>query len=215
MKKRISILKFTKRFFEISCKDLTLFSTLLSMQIIKRPITSILWNWCPFPLHSHGSTPSKQADILRVYQSQLFAKFTSKLKTDCIWMCYWLAIEKQRIEVQWHLFPSSWCCWWSFFWQTQRCIYESGSATGNLVQVNYFIGFEESISKQKNKTNCKPTSKPIKQMDLDAELPNNLLQIRYKYRSVNQSRMRSFQARSLIQHILNLVSLVTIENQSK
>jgi hypothetical protein len=32
-----------------------------------------------------------------------------------------------------------------------------------------------SISKQKNKPSRKPSSKPIKQMDLDAELPNNLL----------------------------------------
>jgi hypothetical protein len=45
----------------------------------------------------------------------------------------------------------------------------------NQVQGNHFIQFEESISKQKSKPSCEPTSKPIKQMDLDAELPNNLL----------------------------------------
>jgi hypothetical protein len=45
----------------------------------------------------------------------------------------------------------------------------------NQVHGNHFIQFVESISKQKNKPSRKTTSKPIKQMDLDAELPNNLL----------------------------------------
>jgi hypothetical protein len=31
------------------------------------------------------------------------------------------------------------------------------------------------MSNPKNKPSLKPTSKPIKQMDMDAELPNNLL----------------------------------------
>jgi hypothetical protein len=45
----------------------------------------------------------------------------------------------------------------------------------NQGQGNHFIQFDESIREQKNKPSRKPTSKPIKQIDLDAELPNNLL----------------------------------------
>jgi hypothetical protein len=44
----------------------------------------------------------------------------------------------------------------------------------NKVRGNPFIQYEESISKLKNEPSREPTSEPIKQMDLDAELPNNL-----------------------------------------
>ncbi len=46
----------------------------------------------------------------------------------------------------------------------------------NQVPGNHFIQFEESISKQKNEPSYESNSKPIKQIDLDAELPNNLSQ---------------------------------------
>jgi hypothetical protein len=44
----------------------------------------------------------------------------------------------------------------------------------NQVRGNHFIQFEESISQQKNEPSHEPTSEPIKRMDLDVELPNNL-----------------------------------------
>jgi hypothetical protein len=52
------------------------------------------------------------------------------------------------------------------------------TATKNLVWMNLFIQFEESIKEQKNKPSCKRTNEPIKRMDLDAELLNIILQIK-------------------------------------
>ncbi len=46
---------------------------------------------------------------------------------------------------------------------------------GNQVQVNHLIQFQQPMSNPTNKPSCKPNGKSIKQMDLDAELPNNLL----------------------------------------
>ncbi len=53
--------KFPKRFLEISSRDLTLFSTLLSILIYTRFPT----HWYLFPFHSQGSMPCKQqSDIV-------------------------------------------------------------------------------------------------------------------------------------------------------
>ena len=53
--------KSPKRVLEISSRDLTFFTLLL----IKRPdYQPNLWNWCPFPMHSHDSMPGTQSDIL-------------------------------------------------------------------------------------------------------------------------------------------------------
>jgi hypothetical protein len=61
------------------------------------------------------------------------------------------------------------------------------SATGNLVQVNHWIRFVESISKPTNETSSEPTGKPTndlmngqtsnqtkQQLEQDALLPGNL-----------------------------------------
>jgi hypothetical protein len=45
----------------------------------------------------------------------------------------------------------------------------------NQVQVNHLIQFQQPINDPTNEPSHEPTSEPIKRMDLDAELPNNLL----------------------------------------
>ena len=48
------------------------------------------------------------------------------------------------------------------------------SAAGNLVRVNHLIRLQQPMSDPMNEPSCKPICKPTKQMDLDAELSNNL-----------------------------------------
>ncbi len=77
-------------------------------------------HWCPFPLHSHGSMPSKQqSHILIVYQTHVFAKLHKQIE-------HWLR-KKKLIEtlkgkdwMQWQLFQNSWSYWHSFFWQVMH-----------------------------------------------------------------------------------------------
>jgi hypothetical protein len=47
---------------------------------------------------------------------------------------------------------------------------------GNQVQVNYLIKLQQPMSDPMNEPSCKLIHKPIKRMDLDAELPTNLSQ---------------------------------------
>jgi hypothetical protein len=49
---------------------------------------------------------------------------------------------------------------------------------GNQVWVNHLIQLQQPMSYPTNKPSQEPTSEPIKQMDLDAELPNNLLPLK-------------------------------------
>ncbi len=46
----------------------------------------------------------------------------------------------------------------------------------NQVRENHVIQFEEPLSDPTNEPRCEPNRKPVKQMDLDAELPTNLSQ---------------------------------------
>jgi hypothetical protein len=48
-------------------------------------------------------------------------------------------------------------------------------AAGNQVRVNHLIQLQQPMSYPTNKPSREPASEPIKQMDLDAELPNNFL----------------------------------------
>jgi hypothetical protein len=48
------------------------------------------------------------------------------------------------------------------------------SATGNLVRVNHLIWLQQPMSDPMNEPSREPIRKPTEQMDLDAELPNNL-----------------------------------------
>jgi hypothetical protein len=46
---------------------------------------------------------------------------------------------------------------------------------GNQVWVNHLIQLQQTMSNPTDKPCCKPVREPTKQMDLDAELPNNPL----------------------------------------
>jgi hypothetical protein len=46
--------------------------------------------------------------------------------------------------------------------------------SANQARVNHLIQFEESMSDPTNEPTRKPICEPTKQMDLDAEFPNNL-----------------------------------------
>jgi hypothetical protein len=52
---------------------------------------------------------------------------------------------------------------------------------GNQVRVNHLIRLQQPMSYPINGPSCKPIHKPIKQMDLDAELPNILSSKQVKY----------------------------------
>jgi hypothetical protein len=45
---------------------------------------------------------------------------------------------------------------------------------GNQVHVNHLIQFQQPMSNPTNEPSNKPVRKPTNQIDLDAELPNNL-----------------------------------------
>jgi hypothetical protein len=49
------------------------------------------------------------------------------------------------------------------------------SVAGNQVWVNHLIQLQQPMSNPTNEPSHKPVCKPTNQMDLDAELPNNLL----------------------------------------
>ncbi len=45
---------------------------------------------------------------------------------------------------------------------------------GNQVRVNHLTQLQQPMSDPINEPSCEPICEPTKQMDLDAELPNNL-----------------------------------------
>ena len=54
------------------------FDSFDSFTKLKHPKTNP-WNRCPLPLHSHGSMPCTQSDILKVYQTQFHAKLQKQI----------------------------------------------------------------------------------------------------------------------------------------
>ncbi len=131
-------------------------------------------HWCPSPLHLHGSMPSKQSEILSVYQTHVFAihmQIEDWLHLKKLLNSNW----KQRIELQWQLSSSSWCCWQSFFSKLCKCIYMSKPCHWNQVCFNHLIQSQQPISDPKNKPSCEPSYEQTKRMDLDVELLKNLL----------------------------------------
>jgi hypothetical protein len=62
-----------------------------------------------------------------------------------------------------------------FLWARHANAFTSlSSVAGNQVWVNHLIQLQQPMSNPMNEPSCEPTIKPTKQMDLDAELPNNL-----------------------------------------
>jgi hypothetical protein len=53
--------------------------------------------------------------------------------------------------------------------------------SGNQVQEKHWFQFEEPMNNPTNEPSCEPTIKPIKRIDLDAELPNILTSKQGKY----------------------------------
>ncbi len=110
--KGVSIFKFPKRFLEISSRDLT--SSFL-LQLIQRPdYQPNLQNWCPFPLHLHGSMPSKQSHILT---GQCCCLFALEWAVVCapflpeVGVAGWPCMRSCRVRQVWLWLPKTWQIW--------------------------------------------------------------------------------------------------------
>ncbi len=102
-------LKFPKWFFEDLFQRSQFFSSLDNLK------TRLPNHWCPVPLHSHGSMPSKkQSNIHRVHQTHVFAKLHKLIE---YWLClkFLLKLWKGRDWMEWQLYPNSCSFWRSFF----------------------------------------------------------------------------------------------------
>ena len=102
---------------------------------------------------------------------------------------------------------------------------------GNQAWVNHLIQFQQSMSDLMNEPSREPIRKPTKQMDLHAELPNNLLpkkprevDSKPKQDAVLPSNIASIQPHGPCHNNqskmktmlpLNLVGFATIKNQSE
>jgi hypothetical protein len=74
--------------------------------------------------------------------------------------------------MQCQLFPNSWCYW--HFFLSESHANALSSVAGNQVWVIHLIQLQQPMSNPTNEPSCEPIFEPTKQMDLDAELSNNL-----------------------------------------
>jgi hypothetical protein len=118
---------------------------------------------------------NQQSNILTVYQTHVFAKLHKQNKNLTAFKnIIWKAMISKGLNAMPALSKFLVLLALVILASHANTFTNLSLVAGNQVRVNHLTRLQQPMSDPTNEASCEPIREPTKQMDLDAELPNNL-----------------------------------------